>query len=127
MSFCLCLNGRMATLDNHEFKAIKGLIEVMFDEKLDEKLGERLSHLHTKDEFYTKMDEVMGKLQSIGKVIYGKLGTQNAFEDMQILQNVDQETWEEICDYRKILDDLEYQKCLGELERMKNGTQQYAN
>jgi hypothetical protein len=46
---------------------------------------------------------------------------------MQILQNVDQETWEEICDYRKILDDLEYQKCLGELERMKNGTQQYAN
>ena len=89
MSFSLCLNGRMATLDNHEFKAIKGLIEVMFDEKLDEKLGERLSHLHTKDEFYTKMDEVMGKLKSIGKVIDGKLGTQNAFEDMQILQNVD--------------------------------------
>jgi hypothetical protein len=48
-------------------------------------------------------------------------GTQSPLEDMQILQNVDQETWEEICEYRKFLDGLEYQKCLGELEKIKNG------
>lgn len=36
------------------------------------------------------------------------------------LQRVDQETWEEICEYRKFLDDLEYQRCLVELEKIKN-------
>ena len=45
----------MAALDSDDLNAIKGLIEVTFDEKLDEKLGEKLSHLPTKDEFYTKM------------------------------------------------------------------------
>ena len=37
------------------------------------------------------------------------------------LQNVDQETWDEICEYRRFLDDLEYQSWLGELEKIKNG------
>lgn len=55
----------MAKLDASDLKAIKGLIEVTFDEKLDEKLDERLSHLPTKDEFYEKMDEVMGELKTI--------------------------------------------------------------
>ena len=34
-----------------------------------------------------------------------------------ILEIVDQETWEEICEYRRFLDEMEYQKCLGELEK----------
>src|SRR5215211_7878593 len=51
-------------------------------------------------------------------------GTQSPLEDMQILQRVDQETWEEICEYRRFLDELEYQKCLGELEKMKNGNKE---
>lgn len=55
----------MATLDNDDLEAIKGLIEITFDEKLDAKLDEKLSHLPTKDEFYTKMDEVMGELKTI--------------------------------------------------------------
>ena len=55
----------MATLENDDLKAIKGLIEITFDEKLDENLDEKLSHLPTKDEFYTKMDEVMGELKAI--------------------------------------------------------------
>jgi hypothetical protein len=65
LSFCLCLNSRMATLDNDDIKAIKTLIEVAFDEQFEERLDEKLSHLPTKDEFYTKMDEVMGELKSI--------------------------------------------------------------
>jgi hypothetical protein len=36
----------------------KGLMEVTIDEVIEEKLV-------TKDEFYTKMDEVMGELQTI--------------------------------------------------------------
>jgi len=55
----------MATLDNDDLKAIKALIEVTFDEKLDEKLDDKLGHLPTKDEFYTKMDEVVGELKTV--------------------------------------------------------------
>src|SRR5687768_10259559 len=51
-------------------------------------------------------------------------GTQSPLEDMQILQRVDQETWEKICEYRRSLDEWEYQRCLGELEKMKNGNQE---
>lgn len=51
----------MATLDNDDLKAMKDLIEVAVDEKLDE----NLKYLPTKDEFYGKMDEVMGELQAI--------------------------------------------------------------
>ena len=51
-------------------------------------------------------------------------GTQSPLKDMQILQRVDQETWEEICEYRRFLDDLEVQKCLRELEKIKNGNQE---
>ena len=61
----MCLNNRMATLDNDDLKALKDMIEVTFEEKLDEKLDEKLSHLPTKDEFYTKMDEVVGELQRV--------------------------------------------------------------
>ena len=52
-------------LGDEDLKAIKGLIEVTLDEKLDEKLNEKLSHLPSKEEFYGKMDEVMGELKAI--------------------------------------------------------------
>jgi hypothetical protein len=58
-------NERMATLDNEDLKAIKDLMNVTFDERLDEKLDEKLGHLPSKDEFYGKMDEVMGELKTI--------------------------------------------------------------
>jgi hypothetical protein len=34
------------------------------------------------------------------------------------LKTCDQETWEEIREYRNFLDDLEYQRCLDELEKL---------
>src|SRR5688500_3476280 len=46
------------------------------------------------------------------------------FEAEPVLEKVEQETWEEISEYRKFLDQLEYQRCLGELEKIKNGNQQ---
>jgi hypothetical protein len=63
----LCLNSRMAILGDDDLQAIKGLIKVTIDEAIEEKLVTKqdLSHLPTKDEFYTKMDEVMGELKAI--------------------------------------------------------------
>jgi hypothetical protein len=57
----------MATLDKDDLKAIQGLIEVTIDEAIEQKLvtKEDISHLPTKDEFYEKMDEVMGELKTI--------------------------------------------------------------
>jgi len=58
----------MATLDNDDLKALKGLIEVTLDDVIETKglvTKEDISHLPTKDEFYTKMDEVMGELKTI--------------------------------------------------------------
>jgi hypothetical protein len=58
----------MAKLDDDDLKAIKGLIEVTIDEAIEEKgvvTKQDISHLPTKEEFYSKMDEVMGELKAI--------------------------------------------------------------
>ena len=47
------------------------------------------------------------------------LGDRSPMSEESFLRNVDQETWEEICEYRKFLDQLEVQKCLDELEKLK--------
>jgi hypothetical protein len=46
-------------------------------------------------------------------------GIQSPFAEDSFLRNVDQETWEEICEYRRFLDELEVQRCLEELEKIK--------
>ena len=46
-------------------------------------------------------------------------GVNSPLQEEPILENVDQETWEEIREYRRFLDQLEYQKCLDELEKLK--------
>jgi hypothetical protein len=48
-------------------------------------------------------------------------GTPSSFGEESFLRNADQETWEEMCEYRKLLDEWEYQKCLTELEKIKTG------
>jgi hypothetical protein len=53
----------MAKLDADDLKAIKGLIEVTIDEK-ELVTKSDISHLPTKDEFFTKMDEVVGELKT---------------------------------------------------------------
>jgi hypothetical protein len=45
-------------------------------------------------------------------------GVSSPLGEEPILEKVDQETWEEICEYRKFLDQLEYQRCLDELEEI---------
>jgi len=36
-----------------------------------------------------------------------------------VLESIDVETWEEICEYRKLLDRLDYLECLDEIEKIK--------
>ena len=58
----------MGKLDDSDLKAIKGLIEVTVDEVIEKRelvTKSDLSHLPTKDEFYEKMDEVVGELKTI--------------------------------------------------------------
>ena len=57
----------MATLDGNDLKAIKELMEVTIEEAIEKSLvtKEDISHLPTKDEFYEKMDEVMGELKAV--------------------------------------------------------------
>ena len=39
---------------------------------------------------------------------------------IRALRHSSEEAWEEICEYRGLLDALDYQKCLLELEKIKN-------
>lgn len=56
-------------LNNNDLKLIKDVMKVTVDEeldvKLDEKLEEKMGILPTKDEFFERMDEVMGELKAI--------------------------------------------------------------
>ena len=57
----------MATLDADDLDKIKQLIEVSLGEAVESTLvtKEDISHLPTKDEFYGKMDEVVGELKAV--------------------------------------------------------------
>lgn len=58
----------MATLDDSDLKAIKGLIEVTIEEVIERNgvaTKDHIGHLPTKDEFYGTMDKVMGELKAM--------------------------------------------------------------
>lgn len=48
-----------------DLDAIKELIEVTLDEKLEEKLNEKLKSFPSKDEFFSRMDEIISELKSM--------------------------------------------------------------
>jgi hypothetical protein len=47
-------------------------------------------------------------------------GINSPLGEEPILEQVGQETWEEIRDYRRFLDQVAYQECLDEVEKIKN-------
>ena len=57
------------TLTKKDYDQIRQIVEltleIKLDEVLDKKLEEKLSHLPSKEEFYKKMDEIMGELKTI--------------------------------------------------------------
>ena len=57
----------MATLDSDDLKAVEQIIEAKVGEVIEKRqlvMKEDLSHLPTKDDFYAKMDEVVGELRA---------------------------------------------------------------
>lgn len=44
---------------------------------------------------------------------------ESQFTDELDLRTVSDETWEEICEYRRMLDGLDYERCLDELDAIK--------
>ena len=41
-------------------------------------------------------------------------------DEETVFENVEKETWEEVREYRELLDRLDYLKCLAEIEKIKN-------
>jgi hypothetical protein len=58
------------------------------------------------------LDQAIRDLKANYGVIY-------QFEEEPVLEQVDQETWEDIREYREFLDRLDYEKCLEELEKIR--------
>lgn len=52
-------------------------------------------------------------------------GTPGPIREEPDLRNIDQETWEEICEYRSFLDRLDYQRCLNELKKIRSNEESH--
>lgn len=58
----------MVKLDSDDLKTIKELVDLSIETAIETKglvTKADINHLPTKDDFYTKMDEVMGELKAI--------------------------------------------------------------
>jgi hypothetical protein len=101
-------------------------MENRIDRKSDERLYQPPIHSDRVRELYNLkqatgiamtvlLDQAIRDLKANYGVIY-------QFEEEPILEKVDQETWEEISEYIKFLDQLEIQKCSDELEEIRKST-----
>jgi hypothetical protein len=100
-------------------------MENRIDRKNDENLYQPKIHSERIRELY-RIKEATGAPMTVLLDIaleefIANYGTPGPLFEEPILQKMSDETWEEICEYRKFLDDLEYQKCLAELGKIKNG------
>lgn len=76
-------------LTQKDFVQLRILIDDRLDVKLDEKLDEKLKYLPTKDEFYKRMDEVMGELQTMrDELAIGTYHTSDQEERLQVLEKI---------------------------------------
>ncbi|KKQ98568.1 MAG: hypothetical protein UT24_C0009G0068 [Candidatus Woesebacteria bacterium GW2011_GWB1_39_12] len=52
-------------LTDKDLNAIKDLMKITIDEELEEKLNEKLKHFPSKEDFFSKMDEIMTELKTM--------------------------------------------------------------
>ncbi|MBI3379731.1 hypothetical protein HY029_03195 [Candidatus Gottesmanbacteria bacterium] len=52
-------------LSKKDFDKFEELIKQVVDDELDKKIPNYIKYLPTKDEFYSKMDELMGEVKSM--------------------------------------------------------------
>jgi len=100
-------------------------MENRIDRKGDESLYQPKIHSEKIRELY-RLKEATGAPMTVLldfalQEFIASYGQPGALEEKELsFQNVDEETWEEICEYRRLLDELEYQGCLLKLEQHKN-------
>lgn len=97
-------------------------MENRIDRKNDESLYQPKVHSDRIRELYS-LKQVTGLpmtvlLDQAIRDLAASYGADNPLGEEPILEKVDQETWEEIREYRGFLDQLEYQRCLEELEKI---------
>jgi hypothetical protein len=98
-------------------------MENRIDRKNDESLYQPKIHSERIKTLYS-LKQATGKpmtvlLDQAVRDLAENYGVVYQFEDEPVLEKVEPETWEEIREYRELLDQIEYQKCLDELEKLK--------
>jgi hypothetical protein len=99
-------------------------MENRIDRKNDENLYQPKIHSERIRELY-RLKEATGAPMTVLldfaiEEFVTSCGTPAHLSEDPFLQKVDQETWQEICEYRRFLDELEYQRCFRELEKIKS-------
>src|SRR6266496_6181150 len=97
-------------------------MENRIERKTDESLYQPKVHSNRIKELYN-LKQVTGLpmtvlLDQAIQDLAASYGANDSNGEEPILEQVDQETWEEIREYRNFLDQLEYQKCLEELDKI---------
>lgn len=100
-------------------------MENRIDRKNDESLYQPKVHSDRIRELYN-LKQITGMpmtvlLDQAIRDLTASYGVDSQLTEEPLLEKVDQETWEEICEYSRFLDGLEYQRCLDELEGIKSG------
>jgi len=98
-------------------------MENRIDRKDDESLYQPKIHSERVRTLYS-LKQATGKPMTVLldlaiRALAANYGVIYQFEEEPVLEKVEQETWEEIREYRNFLDGLEYQRCLDELEKIK--------
>ena len=98
-------------------------MENRIDRKSDENLYQPKIHSEKIRSLY-RLKQETGKPMTVllDQAIHdfaASYGTESPYSEQSFLRNADQETWEEICEYRKFLDELEVRRLSEELEKMK--------
>jgi hypothetical protein len=60
----ILLNRGMA-LTNNDLRLIKNVMKITIDEELDIKFEEKLKYLPSREEFFSRTDEIMGELKAM--------------------------------------------------------------
>src|SRR5213593_1986126 len=101
-------------------------MENSIDRKNDESLYQPRVHSDRIRELYN-VKQATGKpmtvlLDQAIRDLAANYGVIYQFEEEPLLEQIEPETWDEIAEYRRFLDQLEYQKCLDELAEIQNSS-----
>ena len=103
-------------------------MESKIDRKNDENLYQPQIHSERIRELY-RLKEATGAPMTVLvdfaiREFLASYGAPGPITEEPILERTRDETWDELCEYRRLLDALDYQRCLLELEKIKHGNEE---